>query len=75
MYKLGIIYDNRQEHEQAVQWLTKGADAGLPRAMFNLAVCLDAREGVAAPDHSLAAGWYRRAANEGHGGAADNLSG
>jgi TPR repeat protein len=46
-----------------VEWYIKGAEAGLPRAMFSLALCLDKGEGVAAPDPAAAAGWYRRAAN------------
>ena len=55
-------------------WYTKGAEAGLPMAMFNLAVSLDAGEGVAAPDYPAAMGWHRRAAAAGHAGAANNLS-
>jgi TPR repeat protein len=46
----------------------------MPKAMFDLAFCLDTGEGVAAPDHPAAAGWYRCAADAGHGWAATNLS-
>jgi len=38
---------------------TMGAEAGDPKAMFNLGTCLDEGKGVAAPDHLAAAGWYR----------------
>jgi len=74
MEALGSVHDARKEHEQAVEWYTKGAEAGLPKAMFNLGWSLDAGEGVAAPDYPAAADWFRRAADAGHGGAAQNLS-
>ena len=64
----------QSEHEQAVAWFTKGAEAGLPRAMYNLGTLLNTGEGVAAPDHRAAADWYRRAAEAGHAKAASNLS-
>ena len=54
---LGGIYYQREEHEQAVGWTTKGAEAGLPEAMFDLGICLDMGEGVAAPDYPAAADW------------------
>jgi len=56
-----------------VLWFTKGAEAGLPKAMHNLAVCLDKGESAAAPDYSAAADWYRHAAAAGVGGAAWDL--
>ena len=74
MHQLGYIHDERREHEQAVEWFTKGAEAGLPRAAFNLGNMLDNGEGVAAPDYPAAAVWYRRAADAGDGSAANNLS-
>jgi len=37
---------------------TKGAEAELPRAMFDLACALDRGEGVAA-DYPAAAGWHK----------------
>ena len=52
---------------------TKGAETGLPKAMFNLGVCLDQGVGVAR-DSAAAAGWYRRAVDAGFGVAAANLS-
>jgi TPR repeat protein len=70
MYVLGEIYEVRKEHGQAVAWLTKGAEAGLPQAMFNLRVGLDQGKGLAAPDHPAAADWCRRAAEAGVGEAA-----
>jgi TPR repeat protein len=73
MFELGQIHNVRREYEQAVAWYTKGAEAGLPRAMFYLGVSLDTGQGVAAPDCPAAAGWYRRAADAGHGAAAHNL--
>jgi TPR repeat protein len=69
MYALGGIHNVRKEHEQDVLWTTKAAEAGLPEAMFDLGWCLDKREGVAAPDPLAAMGWFRRAADAGHGGA------
>ena len=36
MNALGSIHRVRMEHEQAVEWCTKGAEAGLPTAMFDL---------------------------------------
>jgi len=74
MDTLRSIHRVRKEYEQAVKWNTMGAEAGLPEAMFNLGVCLDKGEGVAAPDYPAAADWYRRAAEAGHGDAAHNLS-
>ena len=53
-------------------WFMKGAEAGLPKAKFNVGRCLDIGEGVAI-DYPAAADWYRRAAEGGHGGAAYNL--
>ena len=73
MDTLGDLHDTRKEHEHAVAWFTKAAEAGLPKAMHNLGVYLDEGKGVAAPDHPAAAGWYRRAADAGHGPAANNL--
>jgi len=74
MLKLGDIHYMRKEYEQSVKWYTKGAEAGLPKAMFRLGVYLDAGQGVAAPDYPAAADWYRRAADAGHAEAAENLS-
>ena len=74
MYELGVTHYIWEEYEQAVGWYTKAAEAGLPKAMFNLACRLDKGEGVAAPDHPGAAGWYRRAADAGNGEAAGNLA-
>jgi len=73
MDALGCIHDDWKEHEHAVAWYTKGAEAGLPSSMFNLGVYLDSGQGVAAPDYPAAAGWYRRAADAGEGEAAGNL--
>ena len=55
MYILGSVHKARKEYEQAVTWFTKGAEAGLPKAMFKLGLCLDSGEGVAAPDYPAAA--------------------
>jgi len=73
MYSLGDVHRARKEHEQSMEWYTKGADAGLPKAMYNLGVYLDTGEGLAAPDYPAAADWYRRAADAGYGAAAHNL--
>ena len=59
MVRLGHVHRARQEHGQALEWLTKGAEAGLPEAMYKVGCCLTAGEGVAAPDHPAAADWYR----------------
>ena len=69
MHTLGSVHFERKEHEQAVAWFTKAADAGLPDAMFNLALCLYEGEGVAAPDPPAAMGWYSPTADAGQGGA------
>ena len=74
MYELGAIHRDRKEHERAVEWHTKGAEAGLPKAMYALGVNLDMGEGVAAPDYPAAAHWYRRAAEAGDSWAMNNLS-
>jgi TPR repeat protein len=74
MYEMGCIHSARKEYQQAVEWFTKGAEAGLPKAMCNLGTFLDQGKGVAAPDCPAAAGWYRRAADSGIGVAAKNLS-
>jgi len=73
MYMLGDIYRKRKELEKTVRWFTKGAEAGLPTAMYQLGCYLDTGEGVAAPDHPAAADWFRRAAELGSGEAAYNL--
>ena len=75
MNALGDMHDARKEHEQAVKWYTKGAEAGLPKSMHNFAVFLDLGSGMAAPDYLAAADWYSRAGDAGEGGAAGNLSG
>ena len=74
MDTLGSIHNVRKEYEQAVAWFAKGAEAGLPKAMFNLGIGLDSGQGVAAPDYPAAANWYRRAADAGLGDAASNLA-
>ena len=74
MDTLAFIHDERKEHERATEWYTKGAEAGVPKAMFILGCRLDDREGVAAPDYPAAAGWYRRAADAGVREAANNLA-
>ena len=73
MNTLGSIHDMRNEYEQAVQWYTKSAEAGLPTAMFTLGCCFDKGEGAVTPDYPAAADWYTRAAEAGHGRAAYNL--
>ena len=74
MDMLGTIHHVRKEHEQALAWFTKGAEAGLPNAMFDLGTLLDKGQGMAAPDYPAAADWYRRAADAGLGKAANKLS-
>jgi len=74
MDALGDLHYGRKEFEQGVEWTTKAAEAGLPRAMFNLGLSLDTGQGVAAPDYPAAAVWYRRAADAAIGEAAQNLS-
>ena len=74
MNALGCVHREWKDYEQAVKWFTKGAEAGLPRAMFSLACRLERGEGVPAPDYPAAASWYRRAADAGHGEAAHNLA-
>ena len=73
MFAVGRIHDVRKDHKQAVEWYSKGAEAGLPKAMFGIGCCLEEGKGVAAPDHLAAVVWYRRAADAGHAFAAANL--
>ena len=77
MFDLGSLHRERKEHyEQAVGWYMKGAEAGLPKAMYNLGCILGCDgEGVAAADHPAAADRYRRAADAGFAPAAVNLHG
>jgi len=74
MDALGLMHSTRNEHVLALEWSTKGAETGLPKAMYNHGQRLDKGGGVAAPDGPAAADWYRRAADAGHGAAASNLS-
>jgi len=74
MHTLGNIHYVRNVYEQAVAWLTKGAEAGLPPAMRSLGRCLEEGKGVAPPDYLAAVDWYRRAADAGNGEAACALS-
>jgi len=74
MFTMGDIHYARKECEQAREWFTKGAEAGLPDAMFNLGTLLDSGKGMAAPDYPAAAGWFQRASEAGIGAAAHNLS-
>jgi hypothetical protein len=74
MHELAGVHHVRNEHEQAMKWYTKGAEAGLSRAMFELGTLLEEGKGEAAPDFPAAADWYRRAADAGAGEAANNLS-
>mmetsp|Transcript_33172 Transcript_33172/g.81520 ORF Transcript_33172/g.81520 Transcript_33172/m.81520 type:complete len:260 (-) Transcript_33172:1040-1819(-) len=41
MLTLASNHYHRKDFELAVEWATKGADAGLPRAMHTLAMCLE----------------------------------
>ena len=75
MLALGGVHHAINEYAQAVEWYRKGAEAGLPAAMFSLGSCLDAGQGMAAPDYPEAADWYRRAADAGDGEVANNLFG
>ena len=74
MQWLGNDHHEREEFEQAVGWLTKAAEAGLPGATFNLGCYLEEGKGMAAPDYPAALYWYKRAANAGSSDAAVNLS-
>ena len=74
MLKLAEIYDSTKEYDIAFGWLEKGAETGLPQAMYNLGCCFDRGKGVAAPDYLVAADWYRRAADAGDADAAFNMS-
>jgi TPR repeat protein len=74
MVKLRSIHEVRKEYDRAFKWATKGAEAGMPEAMFDLGVMLHQGRAEVAPDHPAAADWYRRAADAGHRDAANNLS-
>ena len=55
---LGSIYSQRDEHEQAMGWCVKAAEAGLPDAMFYLGGMLEEGLHVATLDYPAAADWY-----------------
>ena len=59
MTQLAEIHVQRKEFQHALEWYMKGAEAGYPRAMHNIACCLDQGLGLAAPDYPAAADWYR----------------
>jgi len=71
---LGSIHHEWREYEQAAKCYARGAEAGVPQSMFNVACMLEKGEGVAAPDYPAAAGWYRAAADAGYAEAAYNMS-
>ena len=60
MYELGSMYCVRKEYEEAVAWLTKGAEAGLPQAMYALGGIHDERN-----EHQQALEWNTKAAEAG----------
>ena len=41
MDSLACIHYVRQEHDEAIEWARKGAETGLPKAMFNLGVSIE----------------------------------
>jgi len=74
MLLLGEMYHARKEFIPALEWTTKAAEAGLPKAMYNLGTILEqGGEGMVAQDLPAAADWYRRAADAGREDAAMNL--
>jgi TPR repeat protein len=64
MEELGSMYYERDVHELALDWYTKAADAGLPRAKLNVGYMLENAEGVAAPDPRAALKWYTEGAKQ-----------
>lgn len=50
---------------EAVKWLRKAAEQGLPQAQGALGVCYRDGDGVE-KDYALAAMWFRKAAEQGH---------
>ncbi len=73
MFELSVLYGTGQgvevDLEAAEHWCQRAADAGSPRAMYNLAAAA-ATQG----DPVRAAAWYKKAADVGHGRAAAVLS-
>jgi hypothetical protein len=65
MQTLGELTKIGNDPKRAEAWFTEAAKAGLPSAMWNLAVSLDKGEGVAGPDYAAAVEWYTRAADAG----------
>ena len=59
---LGCVFHRWKEPVRSSAWYSKGAEAGLPMAMFNFGNRLQRGVGMAAPDYPAAADWYRRAA-------------
>ena len=57
----------KQNLEEAVEWHTKGAEAGDADCMINLGVCYaNGVEGVVAEDREEAIKWFRKADELGH---------
>jgi hypothetical protein len=71
-YALGCVHKQRKEYEQAMGWMRKAAETGLPKAMCHLGIWLDQGE-VVAPDYPAARYWCTRASDAGDGVASETI--
>lgn len=60
-----IAEDTDTNYEKAVEALRVAAEAGVPRAQYNLGYCYQVGEGVI-KDEAVANNWYMKAALQGH---------
>ena len=82
MNQLGsLLYNERQDADQrqinyvqAVEWFKKAASRGCPRAMNNLAICLEQGHGVESADMDQAFQLYQESASKGYLPAVYNLA-
>lgn len=62
-----------QDHREALRWLQRAAEAGNAEAEYGMGWVSEHGDMGVQRDLKLAAAWYRRAANRGHGAARQRL--
>ena len=73
-YEFAGKYTPREDGARASRGVVhQGCQGRVAESEYNLGCYLEEGKGVAAPDYPAAAGWYRRAADAGHGAAAQAL--
>lgn len=77
MAELGAMYEHgidvERDPQKAMEWFTRGAEAGDPVAMVGLAQCYFTGMGSVAADHAAARSWFRKAADLGSPMAMNSL--